>query len=65
MLGVECPLIPHENAFLDGYDRSHSVWVTMICNPGYEFDDKTTSRAVRCKQDGKWSADIGSCKRMF
>ena len=62
-LGVECPVLTPNNAFLSTDDLSVNAWVTVTCHTGWIFDDDTTQRTVRCQSNGKWHEDPGSCQR--
>ena len=53
------PLGPHTNRDTDicEFDTIVSYW----CDPGFNFNDKTTVRTILCQEDQNWSSPPPSC----
>ena len=44
------------------YDVHYNAIRTLMCNPGFVFDDETTTRTLSCTEDGRWSSELESCQ---
>ena len=62
---VTCPALRAETPYMTLNTRVNTYDTTVIfwCDVGYQFQDATTARSIKCLANGEWSADLPECQR--
>ena len=60
---LQCPELTIANARKDTQDRSYDIVVTVACNVGHEYPDRSRVRSTICTHHKTWSSPIPDCQR--